>query len=144
MVFPERAKLLSFDVELVADMTVINPFDFFLDESAETFPFKYDKILKHDLAPYLAVSEKGPELLAFLKRIDMSKVPTINFLTQVSFACVFKGGKVQVVSGNKNVLSEAEEGKTGDEDEHKKGGRVKKKRATGGKVLGLMTGGGST
>jgi hypothetical protein len=53
-----------------------------------------------------------------------------------------KGGKVQVVSGNKNVIDEAEEDKTGDEDEHKKGGRVKKKRATGGKVLGLMTGGG--
>lgn len=56
-----------------------------------------------------------------------------------------KGGKAQVVSGNKNVLEEAEEDKTGDDDtigDHKKGGRVKKKRATGGKVLGLMTGGG--
>ena len=84
MVFPERAKMLSFDVELVADMTVINPFDFFLDESAETFPFSYDANLKHDLTPYLAVSEKGPELQAFLKRIDRSKVATINFLTHVN------------------------------------------------------------
>lgn len=83
-VFPERAKKLSFDVELVADMTVINPFDFFLDESAEKFPFKYDKNLKRDLAPYLAISEKGPALMAFLKRIDRSKMPTINFLMQVN------------------------------------------------------------
>ena len=56
------------------------------------------------------------------------------------------GGKAQVVSGNKNVLEEAEEDKTGDEDtvkDHKRGGKVKKHhRNTGGKVLGLMTGGG--
>ncbi len=57
-------------------------------------------------------------------------------------SCKAHGGRAQVVSGNKNVLEEAEEDKTGDIDEHKKGGRVKKKRATGGKVLGLMTGGG--
>lgn len=54
-----------------------------------------------------------------------------------------KGGKAQVVSGNKNVLEEASEDKTGDDDtvnDHKKGGRVKK-RKSGGKVIGLMTGG---
>lgn len=84
LVFPERTNHLSFDVELVADMTVINPFDFFLDESAEQNPFKYDKNLKNDLAPYLAITEKGPELMAFLKRIDKSKMPTINFLMQIN------------------------------------------------------------
>lgn len=84
MVFPERAKSLAFEVELIADMTVINPFDFFLDESAEQFPFKYDVNLKQDLAPYLAITEKGPELLAFLQHIDRSKMPTINFLTQIN------------------------------------------------------------
>ena len=52
----------------------------------------------------------------------------------------------QVVSGNKNVVDEAEEGKVGDVDtidDHKKGGRVMKKkhRATGGKIVGRMTGG---
>ena len=61
--------------------------------------------------------------------------------------CKAKGGRAQVVSGNKNVIGEAEENKTGDVDtvgDHKKGGRVKKKmdRKTGGKVIGLMTGGG--
>ena len=53
-----------------------------------------------------------------------------------------KGGKAQAVSGNKNVLEEAEEDKTGDEDQvgdHKRGGKVKRKK--GGKVIGLMTGG---
>ena len=50
--------------------------------------------------------------------------------------CKAKGGRAQVVSGNKNVISEAKEGTTGDVD------KVKKKRKTGGKVIGLMTGGG--
>lgn len=54
------------------------------------------------------------------------------------------GGRAQVVSGNKNVIEEAEEGKVGDVDtvrDHKRGGAVKKKRQTGGKVVGRMTGG---
>jgi hypothetical protein len=56
--------------------------------------------------------------------------------------CKAKGGRAQVVSGNKNVIDEAEENKTGDVG-RKKGGKVKKKeRQTGGKVIGLMTGGG--
>ena len=84
MVFPEAAKKLSFDVELVADMTVINPFDFFLDEAAEKFPFSYDKAVLHDLAPYLAITEKGPMLMELIKRIDRTSGPTINFLTQVN------------------------------------------------------------
>lgn len=50
------------------------------------------------------------------------------------------GGKVQVVSGNKKVLNEAEEENTGDVDHKKSGGKVKK-RKVGGKVIGLMTGG---
>lgn len=50
--------------------------------------------------------------------------------------CKAGGGRAQVVSGNKNVISEAKEGTTGDVD------KVKKKRKTGGKVIGLMTGGG--
>ncbi len=50
--------------------------------------------------------------------------------------CKAKGGRAQVVSGNKNVISEAKEATTGDVD------KMKKKRKTGGKVIGLMTGGG--
>jgi len=80
LVFPERARELSLEVEVIADMTVINPFDFFLEESAEHFPFKYDSQLKRDLAPYLVIAEKGPRLLAWLKKIDRSKTPIVNFL----------------------------------------------------------------
>jgi len=41
IVFPEKSRELEFTVDLIADMTVINPFDFFVDPSAEKFPFTY-------------------------------------------------------------------------------------------------------
>ena len=49
LVFPNKTKKFSFNVEVIADMTAINPFDFFVEEYAEKFPFKYDKQLKKEL-----------------------------------------------------------------------------------------------
>ena len=84
MVFSEKARKLIFDVEVIADMTVINPFDFFLDEQFEQFPFKYNKQLKKDLAPYLQITEKGPLLMKWLEQVNRSKQPTINFLVDLN------------------------------------------------------------
>lgn len=53
LVFPEPATELDFTVDLVADLTVINPFDFFVEDSAEFFPFEYESQLAADLEPYL-------------------------------------------------------------------------------------------
>src|SRR6476646_6073206 len=53
LVFPERATELSIEVDLVAELTVINPFDFFVEPGAETFPFRYEPGLTDDLEPYL-------------------------------------------------------------------------------------------
>ena len=53
LVFPEPAKLLDVTVDLIADLTVINPFDFFVEESAKAFPFVYEPQLALDLEPYL-------------------------------------------------------------------------------------------
>ncbi|MEL7216208.1 MAG: transglutaminase family protein, partial [Pseudomonadota bacterium] len=53
LVFPERAKKLSVEVDLIVDMVAINPFDFFLEESAQEVPFTYEPGLKEDLTPYL-------------------------------------------------------------------------------------------
>lgn len=60
-VFPEKVSELEFVVDLVADMTVINPFDFFVEEYAERFPFEYPDELRADLEPYLRpVDDSGP------------------------------------------------------------------------------------
>jgi hypothetical protein len=53
LVFPEKTREFKVTVDLVAEMAVYNPFDFFLEESAEKFPFKYDEALATELAPYL-------------------------------------------------------------------------------------------
>ncbi|HEV8626039.1 MAG TPA: transglutaminase family protein [Acidimicrobiia bacterium] len=62
LVFPALVDRLDITVDLLADMTVINPFDFFLDEDARTYPFDYDAALARDLAPYLRIGDSGPLL----------------------------------------------------------------------------------
>ena len=52
-VFPKKAKELKITVDLIADMTVINPFDFFIEEETDKYPFEYEPALKKQLAPYL-------------------------------------------------------------------------------------------
>ena len=85
LVFPEKVSEFVVDVELVADMSVLNPFDFFLEPDAETFPFSYDHALDHELKPFLAREEAGPLLAAFMKTIDISKpVPTNDFLVSLN------------------------------------------------------------
>jgi uncharacterized protein (DUF2126 family)/transglutaminase-like putative cysteine protease len=66
LVFPEPAMELSVEVDLVAQMTVINPFDFFLDDHAERFPFEYPPALRRDLAPYLARGSHGDRFAGLL------------------------------------------------------------------------------
>jgi uncharacterized protein (DUF2126 family)/transglutaminase-like putative cysteine protease len=80
VVFPERVRNFTVEVDLVAELTVINPFDFFLEPYAEKFPFKYEAGLEHELTPFLAVKPAGPQLAAFLKTIDRSPMAMIDFL----------------------------------------------------------------
>jgi len=82
LVFPEKAKELSITVELIADMTVINPFDFFVEDSAQNFPFKYDAQLAKDLAPYLEIKESGPAMKKWLKGVDQSEQAIVTFLVK--------------------------------------------------------------
>ena len=83
-VFPEQTRSLKFHVELVAEMIVINPFDFFLEESVENYPFRYDKLLRKDLAPYLHLSEKGSYLTKWVKKIDRRKEAVVPFLVRIN------------------------------------------------------------
>ena len=51
LVFPEKCTEFEVDVEVIADMTVINPFDFFVEESAENYPFEYSEQVRKELMP---------------------------------------------------------------------------------------------
>ncbi|MFA7555433.1 MAG: transglutaminase family protein [Spongiibacteraceae bacterium] len=84
IVFPEKADKLSVEVEVIADMKVINPFDFFLEEYAEKFPFKYTPQLKKDLAPYLEAHVEGKKFKRLVNSISMERRRTIDFLVEVN------------------------------------------------------------
>jgi uncharacterized protein (DUF2126 family)/transglutaminase-like putative cysteine protease len=83
-VFPDKARSLEITVDLVADMTVINPFDFFVDPAAESFPFAYTDENARELAPYLEREAAGPRLAAWIeqarRQLLSQPIGTVNFL----------------------------------------------------------------
>lgn len=84
LVFPEKVTEFVVDVDLVADMSIVNPFDFFLEESAETFPFAYAPELDHELRPFLLTEEAGPLLRAYMDSIPREPTQTTNFLVALN------------------------------------------------------------
>ena len=76
IVVPEKTREFSVTVDLVADMSVINPFDFFVDESATAWPFKYDPELAAELLPYLEATADGPLLEHYMARLDRKSTGT--------------------------------------------------------------------
>ena len=66
LVFHEPTREFLVEVDLVAEMAVLNPFDFFLEPQAEQFPFKYDQALDHELAPFLLRLPPAPEVTKYL------------------------------------------------------------------------------
>lgn len=84
LVFPEKTKELSIEVEIIADLKTINPFDFFVEDYAEEYPFTYKETTKKELQPYLEIDEDGPLLKDFLKEIDVSPRKTIYFLIDLN------------------------------------------------------------
>ena len=81
--FPEPTSELEVTVDLLADMTVINPFDFFVEDWAEHYPFKYPPTLQLELTPFLETTPVGPlleKLLAELRLEIPEVITTTNFL----------------------------------------------------------------
>ena len=84
LVFPTPTRELKVTVDLVVEMAVHNPFDFFLEPSAENFPFGYSPELEAELAPYRIKSELTPLLAAYLKQVDQKEQRTIDFLVGIN------------------------------------------------------------
>src|SRR2546423_3396854 len=70
LVFPEKTREFKVTVDLVVEMAVYNPFDFFLEPSAEKFPFRYEPLVAQELAPYLAKDPATPLFESYLRKID--------------------------------------------------------------------------
>ena len=84
LVFPDKTRLFSLEVELIAGMTVINPFDFFLEPGATEFPFRYDDHHLRDLTVYLETEPSGPLFQAFLASIPRDRMHTVDFLVALN------------------------------------------------------------
>jgi uncharacterized protein (DUF2126 family)/transglutaminase-like putative cysteine protease len=82
VVFPEKVTELAIEVDLVAELSVINPFDFFLEPDAEEFPFRYAPWLGRELRPFLETESPGPRLRALLDSIDRRPRRTADFLVE--------------------------------------------------------------
>lgn len=84
VVFPERTRFFSVRVDLVAQIRVFNPFDFFTEEYAARFPFDYAPRLKHELLPYLAVTGDSAELRAFTAGFKVPDLTTVDFIVALN------------------------------------------------------------
>ncbi|MGT0248373.1 transglutaminase family protein [Burkholderia pyrrocinia] len=87
LVFPERTEYFEVTIDLVAEMSVYNPFDFFLEASADQYPFSYDDALKTELAPYLACDPQtsaSPLFRAYVDGVDRTPAGTVNFLVALN------------------------------------------------------------
>jgi uncharacterized protein (DUF2126 family) len=84
LVFPDETRYLRIEVDLVAEMSVYNPFDFFLAPYAEKFPFKYDSNERRELVPYLVRAPTTALLQAYLAGIPKEPRRTIDFIVDIN------------------------------------------------------------
>ncbi|CAN5169376.1 transglutaminase family protein [soil metagenome] len=84
LVFPAPVTEFCVEVNLTAEMSVVNPFDFFVEPYAETLPFAYPDELGGELAPYLVRDDDNPALSAYVETLETSSSSTINFLVDLN------------------------------------------------------------
>jgi uncharacterized protein (DUF2126 family)/transglutaminase-like putative cysteine protease len=84
LVVPERTTTFRIEIDLIAEMAVFNPFDFFLEPQAETVPFDYTDAQRRELAPYLERVEATPAFAARLAAIPRVETPTVDFLVELN------------------------------------------------------------
>jgi len=95
LIFPESTSEFAVDVDLIAEMTVINPFDFFLESYASTYPFAYDAEAARQLCPYVEAEPAGPLVSALLAEIPRETAGTMDFLVGLNQRLQSKIGYVR-------------------------------------------------
>ncbi|MCX8494985.1 MAG: transglutaminase family protein [Akkermansiaceae bacterium] len=84
LIFPEPTTRLDIEVDLVVEMSVQNPFDFFLEPSAENFPFAYDTELTRELAPFRVKRKPGKLLVKWIATFKNHRGRTIDTLVEIN------------------------------------------------------------
>jgi uncharacterized protein (DUF2126 family) len=83
-VFPEKTSEFTITVDLLADMEVINPFDFFVEPYADKWPFKYPADLREDLSAFVEPEPITPRLKEFVASISREPRTTVDFLVELN------------------------------------------------------------
>lgn len=84
LVFPDKTNELIIDVDLVAEMAALNPFDFFVEPYAEKWPFEYDAALREELAPYRRLGDATPQLVAWVESVSRTPRTTSDVLVDLN------------------------------------------------------------
>jgi uncharacterized protein (DUF2126 family) len=84
LTFPDQTRELRIAVDLVAEMSVYNPFDFFVDDAAERVPFAYDALQRRELQPFLQADAATPLLSEYLSSIRLEGQRTVDFLVDLN------------------------------------------------------------
>jgi transglutaminase-like putative cysteine protease len=82
--FLQPTEHLSVLVDVIAEMAAVDPFDFFVEPEATTWPFAYETTLREDLAPYLEAAPAGPRLEALLSAVPRAPRYTVEFLVEIN------------------------------------------------------------
>ncbi|HTQ77744.1 MAG TPA: transglutaminase family protein [Burkholderiales bacterium] len=84
LVFPEPVRELKIEIDLVAELSVINPFDFFLEPGAESYPFRYEDWQTQELAPYLRRGPLTPRFKRYVDAAPRTPARTVDFLVELN------------------------------------------------------------
>jgi uncharacterized protein (DUF2126 family)/transglutaminase-like putative cysteine protease len=82
--FPDRTRRLSIEVNVIAELVTINPFDFFVEEYATNYPFTYEQQLYKELTPYFEIREHGRHLRDWVAGVDVSEIHIVDFLVALN------------------------------------------------------------
>ena len=83
-VFPQKTRKMVVDVGMVVEMVTINPFDFFVEDHAEKYPFSYPKQLHTELKPSFDCTESGPRLTEWVQGVSREPIQINDFLVALN------------------------------------------------------------
>ena len=84
LLFQNETAEFVVNVNLVAELSPVNPFEFFLEPGVVDYPFEYSPELARDLQPYGIADSPKPLLQAFLHSFQGTKSGTINLLLELN------------------------------------------------------------
>ncbi len=113
LVFPEKTDEFGVEVDLIAELSPVNPFDFFLEPGTEDFPFSYPPELAKDLDPYRATQAAGPLLQHFLNGVSREKRGTTSFLVELNSLVKSRIGYTVRMDPGIQTCEQTLEGRTG-------------------------------